>query len=47
MRRIIEMSEPEREAMGRNGRARVEAGYGEALVVDAALQAIESIMARQ
>lgn len=47
MRRIMQMNESEREAMGQNGRARVEADFSENLVIDAAVSAVESATARR
>ena len=45
MRRMLEMDSRERTSMGQNGRARVEADFDERLVVDAAVQAVESAIA--
>jgi glycosyltransferase involved in cell wall biosynthesis len=44
MRRMLEMSDDSRDMLGRNGRERVETQFDEQLVIDAALDAVNSVL---
>jgi glycosyltransferase involved in cell wall biosynthesis len=44
MRRMLEMSDDARDMLGRNGRERVQAQFDEQLVINAALEAVNSVL---